>query len=173
MGEWGVRACLALNHLFPRRPHPFNLALAGDMRYTEWQFQQAEEVLRRYQRLLSTSASASSADTWCRGRRLLDLGCGAGGKSVFFALQGAEVVGVDLAADLCRQGEELAATRGVSARCRFQVGDAAALPFSTASFDIVLASDVIEHLAQVEAAVAECWRVLRPGGLLLVDFSPY
>ena len=58
--------------------------------------------------------------------------------------------------------------RDGSAPVVFRAGDAAALPFADASFDAVASTQVYEYLRDVDAALAEAHRVLRPGGRLLV-----
>jgi len=97
------------------------------------------------------------------GQRVLDLGCGFGAASVFFALRGAWVVGVDISQMmLCR-------ARSVADRCRiggrFQPCRAAAefLPLRSDSFDLVYGYGILHH-ADLRLALQEVRRVLRPGG---------
>ncbi|MGE3541159.1 MAG: bifunctional 2-polyprenyl-6-hydroxyphenol methylase/3-demethylubiquinol 3-O-methyltransferase UbiG [Candidatus Tectimicrobiota bacterium] len=102
------------------------------------------------------------------GLRVLDAGCGGGLAAACLAQRGATVVGVDLSrASLrvaCRQ------TRGHSQPAPvFACGQAEALPFAEASFDVVWCTDVLEHLADLSGAMAQMARVLKPGGLLLYD----
>ncbi len=100
------------------------------------------------------------------GLRLLDLGCGAGGEFGHYLRWGAarsDLVGVDLML------QRLQAAQGRHG-CRFVQASGAALPFATASFDLVVQNVVFSSI--VEAALrqqvaAEMLRVLRPGGWLL------
>jgi len=108
------------------------------------------------------------------GTRLLDLGCGQG-RHTFEALRrGADVVAVDLsAADLVTTGEwsaAMAAGGETATGARFTAvrADLRRLPFPTASVDRVIASEVLEHIPDDGAAIAEIARVLRPGGLAAV-----
>jgi SAM-dependent methyltransferase len=96
---------------------------------------------------------------------VLDLGCGVGFFGGMAREQGARVVGLDFSAvalELCR---------GRQAGMAVLRGDATRLPFGDARFDVVLLNDIIEHLAEEPGRrmVEEVFRVLRPGGRLIVD----
>jgi SAM-dependent methyltransferase len=99
--------------------------------------------------------------------RVLDAGCGTGGTTAWLRRYG-EVVGVDLAAEAARfwPGAGLH---------RMARGSVAALPFQSESFTLVASFDVLYHRQVVDegAALAEFWRVLRPGGRLLLRVPAY
>ncbi len=97
---------------------------------------------------------------WLAGhRRVLDLGCGEGQLGRLVGADGAPaVVGVDRAWNQIVE----AVARGGGVHC--VQGDAAALPLADRSFDAVVASLVLEHLEDLDGAVAEVARVLGPGG---------
>ena len=92
------------------------------------------------------------------GRRVLDLGCGKGRFSRHLRRAGANVVGLDPSPAM------LAGAVGLS---RIQAS-AARLPLADGGFDAVIAVEVFEHLADIDAALGEIHRVLRPGGLIVV-----
>jgi SAM-dependent methyltransferase len=96
--------------------------------------------------------------------RLLDFGCGTGGNSVGYAAQG-PVIGVEPD----REALRFAASRPAVARHRLDYCRAlgTALPLRSASFDGVIASDVLEHIADDGTAAREITRVLRPGGVFI------
>ncbi len=110
------------------------------------------------------------------GDRLLDLGAGAG-RHAFEAMRlGASVTAVDADAaevkdvgwmmkGLLDDDPVVAATGG---RGEAMVGDALALPFPDATFDRVIAAEVLEHIPDDRGAIAELSRVLRPGGTMAV-----
>ncbi|MCW5937360.1 MAG: methyltransferase domain-containing protein [Fimbriimonadaceae bacterium] len=100
-----------------------------------------------------------------RPDRVLDLGCGTGAG---LAELSESVVSVGLdpwppALGYCRR-------RGLSRLVR---GDGSALPFASGSFDGVVALDVYEHIRDDRAALAETWRVLRPGGVVVLSVPAF
>ena len=97
--------------------------------------------------------------------RVLDIGCGTG-----FNLQQLNANGLTDATGLDVAPEAIAYCRDRGFR-RLVRGDGARLPFRGASFDIVLALDLIEHISDDRAALAEVARVLRPGGTIIL-FTP-
>jgi ubiquinone/menaquinone biosynthesis C-methylase UbiE len=95
--------------------------------------------------------------------RVLDAGAGAGSFAGKLAEAGYAVAGID-------QSERFVAYAGDRvAGASFQVGDVTALAFPDASFEGVVAGEVLEHVPDHERAVAEFWRVLKPGGVCVVS----
>lgn len=97
-----------------------------------------------------------------RGRRVLEVGCGAGTDVVRFARGGARVTGVDAAPSAIALARQNVSQQGLSAD--LQVADGEALPFADHSFDLVYAHGVVQYAADDGALVAECRRVLAPCG---------
>lgn len=95
------------------------------------------------------------------GSVLVDIACGGGLLAPHVAALGHRHVGVDLSPSAV----PLAREHGVEA----VRGDAQALPLADACADVVVAGEVLEHVPDLTAAVAEACRVLRPGGTLVVD----
>ncbi len=93
-----------------------------------------------------------------KGRRVLDLGCRSGALTRHF-LDGNSVVGLDVDPDAL----EKAAALGIEP---VHADVEEPLPFEGASFDVVVAGELFEHLRFPDALVAEIARVLRPGGVL-------
>lgn len=103
------------------------------------------------------------------GGTILDIGCGAALVADRLADLSVSYVGVEygghqlkFAVDKSRQGDPVAIGRA------FMQGDAERLPLATASIDVVVMSEVIEHLMRPELAVWEIARVLRPGGVFVM-----
>ncbi len=101
------------------------------------------------------------------GQRVADLGCGGGLLSIALSRLGADVVGVDLSPASLRAGRDEARRQELA--CTFLHGDLNATPLRDASFDLVLASDVLEHVSEPACAVREAGRLLRAGGTLFVN----
>jgi ubiquinone/menaquinone biosynthesis C-methylase UbiE len=92
-------------------------------------------------------------------RRALEVGCGRGEFAQRLAGAGVDVVAVDQSERMV----ELTRARGIDAR----VADVQALPFSNGEFDVVVANFMLYHVPDVDRALAELVRVLRPGGRLV------
>ena len=97
-----------------------------------------------------------------RGRKVLDVGCGAGTDLLRFARGGAIVTGVDVAASAIALARQNFAQQGLQADLREADGEA--LPFADDEFDFVFAHGVVQYTADDKALVEECRRVLKPGG---------
>jgi SAM-dependent methyltransferase len=100
--------------------------------------------------------------------RVLDAGCGTGSTLQLMRARGHRVVGLDL------RGEGLRAVRDACGDCSVVQADVTRIPFASASFDLVLLLDVVEHVDD-RALLAEVARVLRPGGVVIaaVPASPW
>ena len=97
-----------------------------------------------------------------RGKLLLDLGCGAGENSVYFAKQGARCVATDYSPGMVEVALQLAAANGVEIEGR--TANAMALDFPDNTFDLVYASNLLHHIPDPKIALKEMHRVLKPGG---------
>lgn len=111
------------------------------------------------------------------GQELLDVGCGPGTITLDLADRVApgHVVGIDREGEVIARAEELRTSRGVT-NATFSTGDAYALQFGEASFDVVHAHQVLQHLTKPVMALKEMYRVLRPGGILAIrdgDFATF
>lgn len=96
------------------------------------------------------------------GKKLLDLGCGAGENSVYFAKKGALCVATDYSPGMVEVALKLAETNGV--KIEGCTANAMELEFPDNTFDIVYASNLLHHLPEPKLAIREMHRVLKPGG---------
>jgi SAM-dependent methyltransferase len=97
-----------------------------------------------------------------RGKRVLDVGCGAGTDLVRFAKGGAVVSGVDLSASAIALARQNFSQQGLEADLREADGEH--LPYGDGTFDLVFAHGVVQYTPDGRALVEECRRVVKPGG---------
>ena len=103
-----------------------------------------------------------------RGKRVLEIGCGQGADLSQFALAGAETFGCDLTAKHCCISRDFVEALGGHAFVTQT--DARALPYASSSFDLVYSFGVLLLVPELDRAVEEIHRVLRPGGRVAVMF---
>jgi len=101
------------------------------------------------------------------GSTILEAGCGVGAQTTTLARNspGARFVSVDISPDSLGQAVDLVEREGIG-NVVFQRADVYALPFREATFDHVFVCFLLEHLVEPTRALAECARVLRPGGTI-------
>jgi SAM-dependent methyltransferase len=106
---------------------------------------------------------------------VLDLGSGFGGRPVRFLEVGARrVTGIEINEELVSYSRAFAEKKAVDVeRLRFVVGEGERIPLANETFDLITMYDVMEHVVVPEQVLSECWRVLRPGGVLATVFPPY
>lgn len=102
------------------------------------------------------------------GRRVLDLGCGLGEYVRAFARRGARALGSDIAHDRLAEARDRVAKTGTAGVEGFFAAAGEALPFRDGSLDVIVLNEVIEHVADDRATLAEIARVLRPGGTCIL-----
>jgi demethylmenaquinone methyltransferase / 2-methoxy-6-polyprenyl-1,4-benzoquinol methylase len=136
-----------------------------------------DSVARRYD-VTNTILSGGQDRRWRRrtretlqlspGQRVLDLAAGTGVSTVELARSGAFAVACDFSLGMLRAG----LARGDRDQVPFVAGDALNLPFADASFDAATISFGLRNVADVDRALRELYRVVRPGGRLVIcEFS--
>jgi SAM-dependent methyltransferase len=131
--------------------HEYDAMHALELRH--WWFRGRRRILIE----LLRRATGSSESTL----RILDFGCGTGGNTSMYASLGS-VFGMELDPSAVR----LAHARGGAHYCR---SNGTQLPFRSGGFDAVVASDVLEHIKDDTTAMLEIARVLRPGGIVVIN----
>ncbi len=158
---------LKTNNLFPKIVHPFNLQNDGEKTYAMWQYEKGFDTIRLYMDRFSKAEMFAD-------KEILDMGCGAAGKSLYFASLGAKhVTGVDIVAHYKADAEKMASELGLSDRFTFVLGSAYDMPFPDKSFDTVIMNDFMEHVDKPADALREAMRLVRPGGRIYINFPPY
>jgi tocopherol O-methyltransferase len=102
-------------------------------------------------------------------QNVLDIGCGIGGSSLYLAQKfGAMVTGITLSPVHANRAQERARAAGLAAKTDFQVANALEMPFADNSFDFVWSLESGEHMPDKVKFLQECYRVLKPGGKLML-----
>lgn len=103
---------------------------------------------------------------------VLDIGCANGGVSrELLERTGCKIKGVELLELLVDMGNKENAEKGVADRFHIQQGSITDIPFEDNTFDVIFANDVLGMVEDVDTALAECHRVLKPGGKILIYLS--
>jgi 2-polyprenyl-3-methyl-5-hydroxy-6-metoxy-1,4-benzoquinol methylase len=95
------------------------------------------------------------------GLRTLDLGCGSGWFSQRALERGAHVISLDISPSLARMTRNRTQASTVAA-------DAARVPFASGSFDLIISSEMLEHLERPEWGIQEIGRLVTPGGVVVL-----
>lgn len=98
---------------------------------------------------------------------IADLGAGEGAFSLLLAQRAIKVIAVDTSARMIEVGREQAQKQGVK-NVEYRIGDMEELPVEDASVDLAFFSQSLHHALHPERAVAEAWRILKPGGRIAV-----
>ena len=163
----GTKLLLALNKLFKAPIHPFNLQNEGVKSYAMWQFERGAQTIAFY-------TKRYSQEEMFKNKTVVDIGCGAAGKSLYYASCGADkVIGVEILEKYRAEAEKLAADLNLADKFEFVCADAAHLPFEENSIDTIIMNDAMEHVDNPEAVLTECLRVIRKGGRIFINFPPY
>jgi ubiquinone/menaquinone biosynthesis C-methylase UbiE len=129
----------------------------------------APATVRQHAQRTAEEAAAFLLPELRPGMRLLDVGCGPGSITRGLAARVApgQAIGLDLSRETLEAARTDAAARGLG-NVQYEEGSVYELPFPEASFDVVYAHQVVQHLREPGAALREMLRVVRLGGLIAV-----
>lgn len=138
-------------------------SLAIHYGYWDEQVRSFPESLARMNAVMREAADISSSD------EVLDAGCGVGGSSIYLAGEvGCRVTGITLSARQVEQATRNARTRDLEGSVRFMEMDYCHTDFPDASFDVIWGCESICYAGDKNTFIEEAWRLLRPGGRLVV-----
>lgn len=101
-------------------------------------------------------------------KKILDVGCGNGPYSVFFALLGAEAYGIDISPVAIQNGQRIAKANQVDSSCFFSIQNIAHTNFPNEFFDVIIYNDSFHHVAKYPHFREETYRILKPDGLVII-----
>lgn len=102
-------------------------------------------------------------------QNIIDVGCGIGGSTIYLAEKlGSNATGITLSPVQASRAQERAAAANLSDRLNFAVANALAMPFEDNTFDLVWSLESGEHMPNKAKFLAECYRVLKPGGKIIL-----
>jgi len=159
--------------------------------YLAWQLNRAFPTLAIHRSLEGAKRSVTANQQWAyeetrrvvpafepywdlRGKHILDIGTGLGGKLPFYIEAGAKAVtGIDINPQSLRAAHNHIGAHGLSSAIRLARCDAARLPFPDNYFNAIVSINVFEHIEQVDFAMQEAYRVIEPGGIAFLHLPPY
>ncbi|WP_019507891.1 methyltransferase domain-containing protein [Pleurocapsa sp. PCC 7319] len=102
-------------------------------------------------------------------QNIIDVGCGIGGSTLYLAQKfGSQATGITLSPVQVSRAQERAREAGLDERVRFEVANALEMPFADHTFDLVWSLESGEHMPDKTKFLAECYRVLKPGGKMIL-----
>jgi 2-polyprenyl-3-methyl-5-hydroxy-6-metoxy-1,4-benzoquinol methylase len=130
----------------------------------------------KYQREIDYSLSnyfGEDLTAYLEGKKVLDLGCFNGGRGIgwFEKFKMASITGIDVAQEYIDSATQFAKYKEIPAEYVLAHGEE--LPFADNSFDAIVTFDVLEHVRNLEKTMAECYRILRPHGVICLVFPSF
>jgi len=170
MSRVGEKLAWTLNQLFPplEMHKELNNAKKDISVNQRWAYKEAQRVCTAFQPFWNLE-----------GMHVLDIGCGLGGKLPLYINEGKAdaltAIDIDLmSTQITKQHlASLGMFKSGNGIVSLASADAAALPFGENCFDAIVSINVFEHIVQIESALLECFRVLKPNGLALIHLPPY
>ena len=111
------------------------------------------------------------AVTSLKNKSILDIGCGFGALSKILLKKGAHVTAVEVSDKKIQKAKDFLGNNISKLKIKKVSGEK--LPFKDESFDVIFLFDVIEHISHPAITIKECERLLKKGGILYVEFTPY
>jgi len=128
-------------------------------KYDSWYENPVGQTYDRIQKREIAYALESVSD----GKKMLEVGCGTGHWTAFFANKGFDVTGVDISSKML----QVASSKGIRS-ARYTLVDCRNLPFDRNTFDVACAITALEFMSDARTALAEIARCVRPGGKVVV-----
>lgn len=153
---------------FFKKSHPFNIKKDWtlNLNYSDFEYNHTSNLLSMYSKILDL-------DTF-KNKKILEIGCWGWWKSVYIAEKyNGEVVWIDINDDFLKQANKFAKEKKVEDFVKFYNKSAISTWFDNETFDLVIMSDVIEHIPKTQELFNEVFRVLKKWWIIIFDFAPY
>jgi len=138
----------------------------SDLNYSEELFESTKSIIVNFMKLGHPIPIEDSS--------ILDIGCGDGGRTAYYGMKGAlSVVGIDSDLSRLKRAKLFCHKRGLGHKVFFSEASSHKLPFNESSFDVIVMTDVMEHVSEPLETLLEAKRVLRPGGKLFISHGCY
>ena len=158
---------IKLNKRFNEPLHPFNLRNDGVTTYAKWQFAKGEDTIKFF-------LNFTTIEEMFQNKTVVDIGCGAAGKTLYYASLGADrIIGLEILEKYREEANALAEDMGYADKFSFVCADAATTGLESSSIDTVIMNDAMEHVENPNSVLQECLRILKPGGRVFINFPPY
>jgi len=153
---------------FFRKKHPFNESKNWvlDINYSDFEYDHAGELLSMYNEIFNLDN--------LKNKTILEVWCWGWWKSVYIAEKyNSNVVWIDLNDTFLNQANKKALDKNIWDKVSFYKEDALNTSFNNDKFDIIILSDVIEHIPNTQKMLEECYRILKKWWYIIFDFAPY
>lgn len=177
MQDFFINIILKINkRYFFKKSHPFNTAKDWtlNLNYSDFEYSHVWELLSSYEKLNPLAPLSGGIDKVLRNKAVLEVGCWGWGKAVYIAEKyDSKVVWIDISDNFLNQANKFAIEKWVSNSVSFYNKSATNSWFNDEEFDIIIMSDVIEHIPNTEKLFDEALRLLKKWWIILFDFAPY
>lgn len=160
------------NKRFNQTPFDQNWQARSESLYTHWTRGEPENQIQlAFRNHWEVFNEILANSRFNRGKRCLEVGCGRGSLSAYFADAGYDCTLLDLSASVIEVARNIFARNALKAD--FVVGDANQLPFADGSFDVLYSIGLLEHMEDPGRSIREQIRVLSPGGVFFGYVVPH
>ena len=163
-----IKLFLLINKLFPKKSHPFNESINWtlDLNYTDFEYKHTPNLLKMYSDFIDLDD--------LKNKKILDIWCWWWWKSIFIAKKyNSNIIWIDTSNEFLNQANKKLKELNLTDKISFFYKNALNTGFKENIFDIIILSDVLEHIQNTEKLLIECNRLLKKWWYILFDFASY
>lgn len=154
---------------FFKKTHPFNIHKNWvlNLNYSDFEYNHTQSLLDMYKKIIDL-------EPFLREKNILEVWCWWWWKSIYIAEKyNSKLTWIDINDNFLNQAKQKAKEKNISNLTNFLNKSALDTAFKDNSFDLILMSDVIEHIPNTNKLFEEMWRILKKDWLIIFDFAPY